>query len=288
MGRNPTSNMEAAVASLWLTYAWANREDGSFQFVVEELQEHGVAVRYDRVQIVAGQRLWEQIGHKITTGELSGWAYLVTRSSLESNACREELAYALDRALRSKGRAFPVIGLVDAAVQMGELPPPLRARLCVSLASPSWADEVEAALEGRSPKEQLTRQHQYHWDIVVGRNDRDTRTVIEVRPWSGVIMDWRFIIPASSELIAWGYGPAGTRGERLQAARNGTFHSSGVQSEGLKVHYFGAGEQLTPGVSAYAVLHGPPPVWVEFGQPAGRHDPDLLPQTVERASPSNA
>lgn len=85
---------------LWITYAWQDNDEGDFDYLVAELADVGVTATYDKIALIPGRRLWTQIANRITTDALSGWAYLVTSASLDSPACQEELAYALDRALR--------------------------------------------------------------------------------------------------------------------------------------------------------------------------------------------
>ena len=88
------------------TYAWTDTTEGDFDYLVQRLTEHGVTAQFDRVALVPGQRLWEQIGQKIFSDELSGWAYLLTPNSIRSAPCQEELAYALCRALNQKAARF--------------------------------------------------------------------------------------------------------------------------------------------------------------------------------------
>ena len=137
---------------LWITYAWEDDTQGDFRYLVQELANVGVTAVYDKVALVPGQRLWDQIGEKISSGPFHGWAYLVTPKSLASQACKEELAYALDRALAAKGESFPLIGLLHG-VQIQDLPPALRVRLGVSLSDPKWKEAVRAALERRPPQQ---------------------------------------------------------------------------------------------------------------------------------------
>lgn len=131
---------------LWITYAWADNNEGDFDHLVNDLDAVGVPAIYDKIALVPGRRLWEQIADQITTGELGGWAYLLTPNSVKSEACREELSYALDRALRARGEQFPLIGLLRG-VPIEEVPPVLRVRLCVDLSSPDWIEQVRAGLE---------------------------------------------------------------------------------------------------------------------------------------------
>jgi hypothetical protein len=88
----------------WITYAWTDNEEGDFGYLVKELESIGVIAKYDRVCLKAGRDLWEQIGDKITTSNIDGWCYLVTENSLVSEACREELSYALKRVKGVKSR----------------------------------------------------------------------------------------------------------------------------------------------------------------------------------------
>ncbi len=76
---------------LWITYAWVDNEEGDFSYLVQELRTVGVEAIYDRVALIPGQRLWEQIGDKIMNSVLSGWAYLLTPNSVRNERCREEL-----------------------------------------------------------------------------------------------------------------------------------------------------------------------------------------------------
>lgn len=70
----------------------------------------------DRRDIAAGKRLWDQIADKITDPEVcDAWVFLVSHNSLTSQPCREELAYALDRALESRGGVIPDVCVLFGA-----------------------------------------------------------------------------------------------------------------------------------------------------------------------------
>jgi hypothetical protein len=100
------------MAARWLTYAWQDNRDNDVDFVAQEIVTSGVQVKLDRWNIGAGRRLWDQIAAFITdSAQSDAWALYATQNSLSSEACREELAYALDRALHSRGDTFPVIAL---------------------------------------------------------------------------------------------------------------------------------------------------------------------------------
>lgn len=99
---------------IWIAYAWIDNEEGDFTYLVQELNRVGVEATYDKIAIIPGRRLWEQIGNQITNGPIDGWGYLITPNSLSSEPCREELEYALNRALEKKRNDFPLIGLLGS------------------------------------------------------------------------------------------------------------------------------------------------------------------------------
>lgn len=146
--------------------------------------------RYDRVELIPGRRLWEQIGDRIASGPFDGWAYLITPNSINNKRCREELGYALLRALDERGEDFPLIGLIHQ-VDMTEVPPSLRLRLCVNLASPDWREQVAAGVEGCPPK--VSRSEHSEWGIRIHRSfgGNPKHTAIEVRPRFGEFLYWR-------------------------------------------------------------------------------------------------
>ena len=137
---------------LWLTYAWKDNEAEQVDFIAQELRATGLDVQVDRIALVAGRRLWPQISAHIEKPENSdAWAIYVTENSLRSEACQEELAIALDRALRSRGDTFPMIGIFPAAVDATLVPPAIRIRLYVNLTDSDWAERVRSGVAGEAP-----------------------------------------------------------------------------------------------------------------------------------------
>jgi len=247
---------------LWITYSWADDAEGDFSYLVEELKTVGVEATYDRVALIPGRRLWEQIGDRILNSPLSGWAYLLTPRSLESQPCREELAYALDRALKEKGKEFPLLGLLHR-VPIDEVPPALRVRLCVSLASPDWKEEILAGLESRPPKRAKELKTRYVWRLHKGYGGDSENTAVEVRPRFGGISYWRFAVPSGCSVLAWGSGPSG--GGAIGFIRQISLETT-TNLGGRQVRLVGCGNQLSPDVSACIVFAGPPPEFVIFGR----------------------
>ncbi len=89
------------MATIWLTYAWVDNKNGDIDFIAQELERTGLAVKLDRWNVSAGKRLWDQIAHFIEQpSESDAWLLVATADSLASEPCKEEFAYALD--LRSE------------------------------------------------------------------------------------------------------------------------------------------------------------------------------------------
>jgi hypothetical protein len=257
-----TGGPMSAESRVWITYAWVDDKEGDFKYLVQELHEMGVEATYDLVALVPGQRLWQQIAERITEGPLDGWAYLITPASLASEACREELAYALDRALHAKDANFPLIALLHG-VPVKELPPALRARLCVSLADPSWRDQVKAGLEGRPTSVAPNPQRRFIWRVYRDYLGQAGQVAVEVRPRFGEVMFWRFAVPAEAKRSRWGFGQA--NGGGMSAIKVSALDNHTGSLNGSDVVVFGAADRLSPGTSAYVVFDGVLPRFVAFG-----------------------
>ncbi|HEX3486143.1 MAG TPA: toll/interleukin-1 receptor domain-containing protein [Micropepsaceae bacterium] len=135
---------------LWLTYAWRDNEEKDIDFIVHELDKTALELRFDRRNLVPGQRLWTQIGAAITDpNQCDSWGIVLTPGSVSSEPCIEELSYAIDRALSASDGGFPVFALLHK-ITPSEMPPSLRVRLGVPLSDSSWVEQVVAAVERRS------------------------------------------------------------------------------------------------------------------------------------------
>jgi hypothetical protein len=248
---------------LWITYAWADNTGKDFDYLTQQLAAAGVEVLYDRVALIPGQHLWAQLGDRICSGELAGWAYLLTPASLASMPCQEELTYALQRAIETKEEAFPLIGLLHN-VSIRDVPPALRTRLCVNLASPDWIEEIRAALEQRPPARNTPTQTNLiilqHYDYLGNAGMK----AIEVRPRFGDLRYWRFAFPMSGpQPVRFGYGPANGCGT---ASTMSTVITGETMSENrIPMKVYGAGDAISASTSAYAIFSGETPTSFIFG-----------------------
>ena len=178
--------------NIWPTYAWTNNEDGQVDFIRREIESKGVNVKIDREQIVAGRRLWPQIDAAISDPNISdAWAIYATAESLRSQACLEELVYALDRALRTRGSEFPLIGIFPQSMDRSAVPSALATRLFVSLQDPDWAMRVANAANGQAGLDVIKDVTPY----ILNRYRDKFGPIIEVRPRAGRWYPAKVLVP---------------------------------------------------------------------------------------------
>lgn len=194
--------------TLWLTYAWKDNDDQDIDHVVHELKMAGVTVNIDRIELGVGKRLWDQIDKAITDpAKCDGWAIFTTRNSLDSEPCQEELAYALDRTLRSRG-TFPLIGIFPEPLDRLIIPSTIAARLYVTLDDPDWATKIGNSLSGaRNPLPPAPQP--FHLAL--------HKLTLEIKPRSGRWYPFQFLVPyteysciRNAEQGPFGSPPAGS------------------------------------------------------------------------------
>jgi hypothetical protein len=168
---------------LWLTYAWDDNKNSDVDFVAQELQTADIAVRLDRWDVQSGRRLWEQLDRFITDpAETDGWLIYATTNSLGSEPCKEELAYALQRALNIRGGAFPLMALFPATIDKSLIPSAISTRLYTSLKDTDWKERIVSGLNGRSPNISRPLITPYELSVHEGV---ENKKYIEIRPRAG-------------------------------------------------------------------------------------------------------
>ena len=218
------------MATVWMTYAWDDNKYGDVDFIAQELQRFGVTVKLDRWNISAGRRLWEQIECFISKPEESdGWLLYATQASLQSEPCKEELAYALDRTLGTRGDTYPVIALFPGPVDSSLIPSAIKTRLHVSLTDPDWKERVRAAVEGRSPAVSVRDLAPYYAKVHRSKG-RGAQYVIEVRPRAGTWSPFAAAIPMGEKEAV---KPRILRGPRDRVPEGGgVLHVTGARVTG--------------------------------------------------------
>jgi hypothetical protein len=187
------------MATVWITYAWADNEHGDVDFVAQELQRAGLTVKLDRWNLAAGKRLWAQIEGFICKADQSdAWLLVATNNSLASEPCKEEFAYALDRALKSRGSEFPVIALFLTHTDPSLIPAAIRTRLHVSITDPDWKERIVAAAERRAHATTRPELQPYHLRVHQLQG-RSKPFAIEVRPRAGVWAPFIAALPLSEK-----------------------------------------------------------------------------------------
>jgi hypothetical protein len=179
------------MSKLWLTYAWRDNEQSDVDHVINELRKTGLTVGFDRAQLLAGQRLWPQIDSAISDPQISAWAIYVTENSLKSEPCQEELAYALDRALRTRGGDFPLIGIFPQPLDRSIIPSAIATRLYVNLRDPNWSKQVYDGVKREASTPDLSQAAPYGltW------HKMGDHSVLEVWPKSGRWCPFSVVVP---------------------------------------------------------------------------------------------
>jgi hypothetical protein len=246
---------------LWLTYAWADNKQQDVDFIAQEIEAAGLTVKLDRWNIQAGKRLWDQIAEFIQSpSQCDAWAIVATQASLGSEPCKEEYAYALDRALNQRGATFPVVGIFPSSVDAGLIPPGLRTRLYVSLRDPDWKERIVAATEGRD----LNIARPKVEPFALRRFIHEGAQLVEVRPRAGSWSPFSAAVPVAEKdlLVSILPGPAGT-----DPAPAGVISIGQGERDGLFIRTLHS--EITPTQSAYIELSRLPTI-LHFG-PGGGH-----------------
>ena len=183
---------------IWITYSWKDNEEKDVDFIAQQLGKD-VEVKLDRWVLGAGKRLWEQLDNHISNpNESDAWLIYATQNSLGSEPCKEEFAYALQRALDSRGANFPVIALFPASVENSLIPAGIKTRLYVSLSDPDWKERIISAVEDRTPNINSPVVDPYFIKLHTYTGNRRPYA-IELRPRAGTWSPFIVGIPISEQ-----------------------------------------------------------------------------------------
>jgi hypothetical protein len=262
------------MATTWITYAWADNTNGDVDFVAQELTGKGLTVKLDRWNIGAGKRLWEQIENFIQNpAECDGWILYATPNSLGSEPCKEEFAYALDRALHTRGQVFPIIGLFPASVDINLIPAAIRTRLYISLTDPDWKERIKAAVEGRALSINRPSVSPFFLKLHESQVPGTKRYAIEVRPRAGTWSPFFAGIPSREKghvnpFIR--HGPSGrieTGGVLFMSAEgvsdDGAWYVMVAQNEATPTQSYYINCEILPSKLVFGVNNGQPQYMVD-------------------------
>ncbi len=126
---------------LWVSYPWIEKEERDFQFVMPRLKEEGIEAAYDSIELLPDVHLWERTIERLISIDFDGWLYILTHQCLTRKNYADELLSAIDLAVVSMGRDFPMIGLVHG-ISIQYVPLKLRARPCIPLDEPNWNKQI--------------------------------------------------------------------------------------------------------------------------------------------------
>lgn len=247
------------MATVWITYAWADNKDSDVDFIAQELGRVGITVKLDRWNIEAGKRLWQQIENFISDPEESdAWILYATQNSLGSEACKEEYSYALDRALHQRGSTFPIIGLFPSRVDNSLIPAGLRTRLYVSITDPDWKERIKASTEGRVPH--ISSSFVQPYTISIHKDN--SRFIIEVRPRAGTWSPFIAAVPiAEKDRVS----PRILHGPRGQIPHGGALFMSGTGTSDDGTWYFCFAQNEATPTQSYFIFCDELPSKLVFG-----------------------
>lgn len=237
---------------LWLTYAWKDNEDKDIDFIIQELDKvKSIETRFDRRNLVPGQRLWQQIGGFITDpNECDAWGIVLTKNSLKSESCIEELSYALERALSAKGSEFPIFALLHN-ISASELPPALKIRLCIPLENNEFLEQVIAAVEKRAPR--FSPTDLTDWIFKNHFDSKKNLNVLELRPRFDRISPFAIAVDFDEKdngnVVNVSSGPANMIPKAFVAF--GWIDSETTLSDGTHVWMWGANNEINSTNSIY-------------------------------------
>jgi hypothetical protein len=252
------------VPKLWLTYAWVDNDNQNVDFVIQQLEGRGIEVFYDRAVLNVGQRLWSQIDKGITDpNRCDAWAIFTTAASLKSEPCQEELAIALDRALRARSISLPLIGIFAEKIDRELISSAIATRLYVNLTDPDWLDRIVADLTG-SPKPKPGLVEPY---VILTHDRPDGRITFEIRPRTGRWYPAVVLVKKAERgvLLAVEHGPLG-HPPMGSMTSTGPAYSPHREWAGQTI-----GHEINAGNSIYATFSTVPSA-IAFGQPPKLHD----------------
>ena len=265
--------------TLWISYAWDDNKEGDVDYVAQELSAAGIVVKLDRYELRAGARLWEQIGKHITDpAQSDAWMLFATQTSLTSQPCQEEFAYALDRALKARGDTFPLIGLFPGSVDPELIPPAIRTRLYVSLKDADWKERVRSGVDQRPPQIIQHPIEPYAYKLHEQPSIAEARFVIELRPRAGTWSPFFIAIPLEEKERVTPSIARGPVGRIPTAALLHMFFQG--QTNDNKWFFLSAEDEATP-TQSYFITCASLPTTLVFGVKDG------TPQFTLRYSPAS-
>jgi hypothetical protein len=251
--------------TLWITYSWEDNKNGDIEFIAQELEKTGIRVKLDRWNIQAGKRLWEQIEKFISNPkESDALAIIATQNSLGSESCKEEVAYALDRALSARGQIFPIFGIFPSTIDKELIPSVIKTRLYVSLKNEDWIERIKSSLENRIPNIHKSTLEPFTIEI---RKTTDSRNVIELRPRAGTWAPFICAVPLNEKEKL---KPSILAGPKGNVPMGGVLFMTGEgESDDKKWWFMFAGNEASPTIS-YFLFCNDIPSQILFGIYGGK------------------
>ena len=249
-----------------ISYDPADNLDNDVDFAVQKLEEAGLSVKAAEWSIHAGSRLWQQIAHFITSqAESDAWLLYATPRSLGSEACKEEIGYALTRALETRGKSFPIIGIFPGPIDENLIPAAIKSRSSVSLTDSDWVEKVQAAAEG-SPTVRKNVIDDYALQVHDFKDGQGRhRKVVEVRPRAGFWAACFMAVLMSEKGCLNPNILSGSRGQVPQVSMTSTAETDGTDGHGNHIFALICYNGASPTQSCFLVCDQLPSL-LQFGE----------------------
>lgn len=252
--------------NVWLTYSWLDNDNEDVDYLAQELKARGYNVYMDKIVIPAGRRHWEIIGDKIDK-ECDALIIYATQNSLNSQPCKEEMFYGLEKALSNKKNEFSLISLLPESVDKELLPIFVKSRLYISLEDPYCIQIMCDAIEGKvtNPIRDNIEPFYYKW------HSMEDAEVLEIRPRAGVwATPFAGIYYDEAERIDWfetGYLRHGPKGSpsNIHWSTNQIKKFNYEAGDGKKYAFISIANQSTPTHSIYVKFSQRPNSQIVFG-----------------------
>ena len=249
----------------WLTYAWVDNEDKDIDFIIIELKNLGIEVKFDRRNLIPGKKLWQQIGSNITDPDkCDAWGIVLTKNSIKNTKCMEELYYALDRALDERNDVFPILALLHSILP-GDLPPALKIRKYIVLENSNWAEQTVAAINEAEPDFTLPKNLS---SFIIKEHETNNGKCLEIKPRFDRISPYGIAVEykekESGNVINGNHGPSGIIPNGHVAFNR--INSESTLTDGTRCWVWGADNEINSTNSIY-LFYKKRPKRIWFGHP---------------------
>ena len=247
------------------------------------IRRPGTKIFQDKENISEGEHFPEVIKDQIDQADLL--LTLLSPAWLVSDWCRKEFSFFTRQLSDEKRlhRIMPVLWVETPQVDANSTDPIAKALSSIQYSDwrerryNNWDDPDNQKSFGKLAESTLSLASstyqpvaEYDWHLHSPYPHIPNSVAVEVRPRFRSVMYWRISVPQGTTIVAWGHGPSG--GGHISMQSTMVVEGGDGEVDGPKFQWFGAGDRLDQGVSAYVVFRYSFPALMGFGlatEPAG-------------------